>query len=71
MKKVVIRPSVVATASVPILSCNLGAQTLMRQITDQDSATDPVFVPQWPPAIPHMTKSTGRSGDRLHRTFVP
>jgi hypothetical protein len=71
MKKVVLRLSVVATASVPILRCNVGAQTLMRQITDQAPSADPIFVAQWPAAIPHMRKSTWRTGDCLRRTFVP
>jgi hypothetical protein len=70
MKKVVLRLSV-ATGSVPILSCNLRAQTLMPQISDQDAPADPIFVQQWPPAIPQMTTSAWRGGDRLPSTFIP
>jgi len=65
MKKFGLRLSVVATANVQILSCNLRAQTLMQQITDQDPPADPIFLQQWPPVILHTTKSAWRSGDRL------
>jgi len=71
MKKAVLRLSVVATASVPILSCNLRAQTLLPQITDQDPSANPIFVQQWAPAIPHMTKSAWRGSDRLASIFRP
>jgi hypothetical protein len=43
MKKFVLRLSVVATASVQILSCNLSAQTLMQQSPFKTPRADPNF----------------------------
>jgi hypothetical protein len=57
MKKSVLRLSVVTTASVQILSCNLREQTLMPQLADQDPPPDSIFLQQGAPVIPHMTKS--------------
>jgi len=59
MKNVVLRLSVVATASAAILIRNLRAQTLMRQITDQDPPPDLLFVQQWRSAIPLRTNQFG------------